>query len=42
VLDAGGDGVVIGSRALEVAEEGGAPALEAFVADVASALPVSN
>jgi len=25
-----------------VAEEGGAPALEAFVADVASALPVSN
>ena len=42
VLDAGGDGVVIGSRALEVAEEAGAPALEAFVADVASALPVSN
>ncbi|HET7170914.1 MAG TPA: tryptophan synthase subunit alpha [Gaiellales bacterium] len=42
MLDAGADGVVIGSRAIEVAEQGGAPALEAFVAEVASALPVSN
>jgi tryptophan synthase alpha chain len=42
MLDAGADGVVIGSRAIEVAEQGGADALEAFVADVASALPVSN
>jgi 2-keto-3-deoxy-L-rhamnonate aldolase RhmA len=42
MLDAGADGVVIGSRAIEVAEQGGAEALEAFVADVASALPVSN
>ncbi|HEX2377270.1 MAG TPA: tryptophan synthase subunit alpha, partial [Gaiellales bacterium] len=42
MLDAGADGVVIGSRAIEVAEEGGPAALEAFVADVASALPVSN
>jgi tryptophan synthase alpha chain len=42
MLDAGADGVVIGSRAIEVAEQGGAEALEAFVADVGSALPVSN
>jgi tryptophan synthase alpha chain len=42
MLDAGADGVVIGSRAIEVAEQGGPAALEAFVADVASALPVSN
>ena len=42
MLDAGADGVVIGSRAIEVAEEGGAAALEAFVAEVATALPVSN
>jgi tryptophan synthase alpha chain len=42
MLDAGADGVVIGSRAIEVAEEGGAEALEAFVAGVAAALPVSN
>ena len=42
MLDAGADGVVIGSRAIEVAEQGGAAALEAFVADVATALPVSN
>jgi tryptophan synthase alpha chain len=42
MLDAGADGVVIGSRAIEVSEQGGAAALEAFVADVATALPVSN
>jgi tryptophan synthase alpha subunit len=42
MLDAGADGVVIGSRAIEVAEQGGATALQAFVADVATALPVSN
>jgi tryptophan synthase alpha chain len=42
MVDAGADGVVIGSRAIEVAEAGGAGALEAFVAEVASALPVSN
>jgi tryptophan synthase alpha chain len=38
VLDAGADGVIIGSRAIEVAEEGGAAALERFVAEVAAAL----
>jgi tryptophan synthase alpha chain len=42
MLDAGADGVVIGSRAIEVAEAGGPAALEAFVAGVASALPISN
>ena len=42
MLDAGADGVVIGSRAIEVAEEGGAEALEAFVAGIAQALPVRN
>lgn len=42
MLDAGADGVVIGSRAIEVAEQGGPAALEAFVAEIASALPVSN
>jgi tryptophan synthase alpha chain len=42
MLDAGADGVVIGSRALEVAEQGGPAALEAFVAEMATALPVSN
>jgi tryptophan synthase alpha chain len=42
MLDAGADGVVIGSRALEVAEQGGPAALEAYVAEMASALPVSN
>jgi tryptophan synthase alpha subunit len=42
MLDAGADGVVIGSRAIEVAEEGGAAALEEFVAAVSAALPVSN
>jgi tryptophan synthase alpha subunit len=42
MLDAGADGVVIGSRAIEMAEQGGPAALETFVAQVASALPVSN
>jgi len=37
VLDAGADGVVIGSRAIEVAEQGGPAALERFVAEVAAA-----
>lgn len=37
-LAAGADGVVIGSRAIDVAEQGGADALGAFVADVARAL----
>lgn len=38
VLDAGADGVIIGSKAIEVAEAGGAPALERFVSGVAAAL----
>ena len=38
-LAAGADGVIIGSRAIEVAEQGGAPALEAFVREIAGALP---
>ncbi len=38
-VDAGADGVIIGSKAIEVAEAGGAGALQAFVADVARALP---
>lgn len=42
MLEAGADGVVIGSRAIEVAEEGGADALEAFVAGIAEAFPVRN
>jgi tryptophan synthase alpha chain len=37
-LAAGADGVVIGSRAVEVAEQGGAPALRDFVASVAAAM----
>jgi tryptophan synthase alpha chain len=37
-LAAGADGVVIGSRAIEVAEEGGAPSLEAFCREIATAL----
>jgi tryptophan synthase alpha chain len=37
-LDAGADGVVIGSKAIEVAEEGGPAALERFVAGVAAVL----
>ena len=36
-LAAGADGVVVGSQAIEVAEQGGAPALERFVASVAAA-----
>jgi tryptophan synthase alpha chain len=42
MLDAGADGVVIGSRAIEVAEEGGPEALQAFVAGIAHALSVRN
>jgi tryptophan synthase alpha chain len=38
VLDAGADGVVIGSKAIEVAEAGGAGALAEFVGGVAAAL----
>jgi tryptophan synthase alpha chain len=37
-LAAGADGVVIGSRAIEIAEQGGAPALEEFVASVAAGM----
>jgi tryptophan synthase alpha chain len=37
-LDAGADGVVIGSKAIEVAESEGASGLERFVAAVAAAL----
>ena len=37
-LDAGADGVVIGSKAIEVAEEGGPAALEAFVCAVCAAV----
>jgi tryptophan synthase alpha chain len=37
-LAAGADGVVIGSRAIEIAEQGGAPALEEFVASVAAGI----
>jgi tryptophan synthase alpha chain len=37
-LEAGADGVVIGSKAIEVAEQGGAEALERFVAGVAAEL----
>lgn len=35
---AGADGVIIGSRAIEVAEQGGPAALEQFVASIASSL----
>ena len=38
VMDAGADGVIIGSRAIEVSEAGGAPALERFVSGVSAAL----
>ena len=34
-LETGADGVIIGSKAIEVCEEGGAPALEAFVREIA-------
>ena len=37
--EAGADGVVIGSKAIEVAEAGGAAALELFVREVRAALP---
>jgi tryptophan synthase alpha chain len=37
-LDVGADGVIIGSKAIEVAEAGGAAALERFVAQVAGAI----
>jgi tryptophan synthase alpha chain len=35
-METGADGVVIGSKAIEVAEEGGAAALEAFVREIAA------
>jgi tryptophan synthase alpha chain len=38
VLDAGADGVVIGSKAIEIAEAGGPDALERFCRDIAEAL----
>jgi tryptophan synthase alpha chain len=38
VMDAGADGVIIGSRAIEVAEQGGPEALEAFVREIAAVL----
>jgi tryptophan synthase alpha chain len=38
VMDAGADGVVIGSKAIEVSEKGGAKALEAFVREIAAVL----
>ncbi|MGZ4482674.1 MAG: tryptophan synthase subunit alpha [Gaiellales bacterium] len=38
-VDAGADGVIIGSKAIEVAEAGGAAALQEFVAGIARALP---
>ena len=37
-MAAGADGVIIGSRAIEVAEAGGATALEEFVRQIAGAL----
>jgi tryptophan synthase alpha chain len=37
-LDAGADGVIIGSKAIEVAEQGGAPALAEFVRSVTAAV----
>jgi tryptophan synthase alpha chain len=38
VMDAGADGVIIGSRAIEVSEQGGPKALESFVREIAAAL----
>jgi tryptophan synthase alpha chain len=38
VMGAGADGVIIGSRAIEVSEKGGPKALEAFVREIAAAL----
>ncbi|MGN6379661.1 MAG: tryptophan synthase subunit alpha [Gaiellales bacterium] len=40
-LAAGADGVIIGSRAIEVAEQGGPPALREFVATMGDAMRVS-
>ena len=37
-LDAGADGVIIGSKAIEVAEKGGAAALQEFVHSVTAAV----
>ena len=37
-LAAGADGVIVGSRAIETAEEGGADALREFVASLAAAM----
>jgi tryptophan synthase alpha chain len=41
-LAAGADGVVIGSRAIEIAEQGGADALREFVASVTAAVGVTK
>jgi tryptophan synthase alpha chain len=38
VLDAGADGVVVGSAAIEAADRGGAPALEEFVRSLKEAM----
>jgi tryptophan synthase alpha chain len=38
VMDAGADGVIIGSKAIEVSEKGGAKALEAFVREISAVL----
>jgi tryptophan synthase alpha chain len=38
VMDAGADGVIIGSKAIEVSEQGGPKALEAFVREIAAVL----
>jgi tryptophan synthase alpha chain len=40
-LAAGADGIIIGSRAIEVAEQGGAEALERFVREVSDAVAVT-
>ena len=37
-MDAGADGVIIGSKAIEVSEQGGPKALEAFVREIAAVL----
>jgi tryptophan synthase alpha subunit len=37
-MDTGADGVVIGSKAIEVSETDGADGLERFVAEVATAI----
>ncbi len=38
VMDAGADGVIIGSKAIDVSQEGGPDALESFVREIAAAL----